>query len=425
MSAQELIPLFKSGKLSPVDVLKAQIARYEVVGEKTNSVTYTHFDEAMKQAKDSEKRYSNGTARKLESITIGVKDEHHDKGWIVTRGSNLLKDNEMDFVDPIVAKLKQDGAVLPIQTTVPEFYMTGVTWTKLWGVSRCPWNTKYAVGGSSGGSGGALAAGLCTLATGSDMGGSIRLPAAYNGLCGFKPSHGRVASPGTLAYFATTGPMARTFDDMVSMMNNMAGQTPHLPATLQKREMPHYYPSIKSLRIAHVGSMGLAYLDKDTKQGMTDAIADLKSAGATVDDVDVNLDFDWQKMVEVFIGGVLAGSMGPGLSDVANQTDNMTSYAGYFAKKAASGKFGPRQAADFEAFVNSFYAKISDAVFEKGYDAIVMPTLPTPHVPADYDQTIEGFKIEGEGKCTSHSSSHSPCRGMSSTGAQSSMCLPD
>ena len=397
MSAQELIPLFRSTKLSPVEVLKAQIARYEGVGEKTNSVTYTHFEEAMKQAQESETRYANGTARRLEGITVGVKDEHHDKGWIVTRGSKLLKDNKMDFVDPIVAKLKQDGAVLPLQTTVPEFYMSGVTWSKLWGVSRCPWNTNYSVGGSSGGSGGALAAGLCTLATGSDMGGSIRLPSAYNGLYGCKPSHGRVASSATLAYFSTTGPLARSFNDMVSLMNNMSGQTPHLPATLQRLDLPHYYPSIKGFRIAYVGSMGLAHLDSDTKHGMTAAIADLRSAGATVDDVDVKLGFDWQKMVEVFIGGVLAGSMGPGLSDVADQTDKMTSYAGYFAKKAASGAFGPKQAAEFEAFINSFYATISDAVFEQGYDAIVMPTLATPHVPADYDQTVEGFTVDGKG----------------------------
>lgn len=97
MTAEELIPLFRSGKLSPVDVLKAQIARYEAVGEKVNCVTYTHFEEAMKQAKESEKRYANGTARPLEGITVGLKDEHHDAGWTVTRGSILLKDNVMDL----------------------------------------------------------------------------------------------------------------------------------------------------------------------------------------------------------------------------------------------------------------------------------------------------------------------------------------
>lgn len=176
MSASELIPLFRSRKLSPADVLKAQIARFEEVGEKTNSTTDTHFDTALKQAQASEKRYADGSARALEGITVGEKDEHHDKGWIITRGSLLLKDNKMDHSDPIVTKLKRAGAVLSVQTTTPEFYMSGVTYSKLWGVSRCPWNTNYAVGGYSGGSGGSLAAGLCTIATGSDMGGSVWLP---------------------------------------------------------------------------------------------------------------------------------------------------------------------------------------------------------------------------------------------------------
>ena len=393
MSAEELVPLYRSGKLSPVDVLQAQIGRFDAVGDKTNSVTYTHFEAAMKQAKESEKRYANGTARALEGITVGVKDEHHDKGWIVTRGSVLLKDNKMDYADPIVTKLKKAGAVLNIQTTAPEFYMSGVTWSKLWGVSRCPWNLKYAVGGSSGGSGGALAAGLCTLATGSDMGGSVRLPCAYNGLYGFKPPFGRINTGSTLSHFSGTGPMARTFDDMVVLMNVMSGQTPHEPATLPKIVMPRDYRPIKGMRIANVGSMGLAHLDKDTDQGMAGALADLKKLGVEIDDV--KLDIDWPEMVEKFIGGVLAGPMGAGLAADAPRADEMTTYAAYFAKKAANPELGSKHAAEFEAYVQSLYAKISDAVFEKGYDAIVMPSLATPHVPADYDVSKEGFMLEG------------------------------
>ena len=393
MSAEELVPLFRSGKLSPVDVLKAQIARFEAVGGLTNSVTYTHFDAAMKQAKESERRYASGTARALEGITVGVKDEHHDKGWTITRGSLLLKDNVTDHVDPIVSKLKAAGAVLPIQTTVPEFYMSGVTWSKLWGVSRNPWNLKYAVGGSSGGSGGALAAGLCTLATGSDMGGSIRLPCAYNGLFGFKPPHGRVVSEEPFAYFSTTGPMSRTFDDMVSLMNVMSGQTPFQPATLPRMVMPHNYPTVKGMRLAHVGSMGLAYLDSDTRRSMSEAVDRLRSLGAEVEDVELSL--NWEEIVAKFIGGVMAGAMGAGLALNIDRVDDMTSYCGYFVRKAASGKYGSKQRAEFQGLVGSLYATISETVFKRGYDAIVMPTLATPHVPADYDQTVEGFMLEG------------------------------
>ena len=133
MPASVLIELFKARKLSPVDVLKAQIERFEKFNAKINCVTYTHFDTAMKQAKESEDRYFRGEIRPLEGVTCGVKDEHHDAGWIVTQGSVLNKDDRKDKPDFVVKKLKQAGAVLPIQTTVPEFYLHGVTFTKLWG----------------------------------------------------------------------------------------------------------------------------------------------------------------------------------------------------------------------------------------------------------------------------------------------------
>jgi len=396
MSAEELIPLFKTAKLSPVDLLKAQISRYEAVGKLTNSVTYTHFDTAMEQAKESERRYANGTARALEGITVAVKDEHHDKGWIITQGSNLFKDDRMDHADPIVTKLKEAGAVLHLQTTVPEFYLNGVTWTKLWGVSRCPWNLKYAVGGSSGGSGGSLAAGFCTLATGSDMGGSVRLPCAYNGLYGFKPPFGRIVTPIPLSYYSGTGPMARTFHDMALLHNVMTGQTPHGPATLPKLDMPLTYPGIKGMKIAYSAGLSLAPLDSDTKKGMTAAIEDLRSLGAEVVEIDLDPGFTGGEIMEIFSKGVLGTALGGVFASYIDRTDEMTDYAAYFVKKAAKGEYGAVEIAEYEAHIKDFYVRVSDAVFENGYDALIMPTLATPHVPADYDPTKGGLVVEGQ-----------------------------
>ena len=396
MSAEELIPLFRARKLSPVEVLKAQIARYEAVNDKVNCVTYTHFDSAMKQARESETRYLKGFARALEGITVGIKDEHHDAGWIVTQGSKILKDARMDHADPIVIKLKTAGAVMPIQTTVPEFYLSGVTYTKLWGVSRCPWNRKYAVGGSSGGSGGALAAGLCTLATGSDMGGSIRLPCAYNGLYGFKPPYGRVYTEIPLSYFSGTGPMARTFGDMAMMQNVISGRTPHSPSTLPKLDMPLEYPAIKGMRLAYSPNLGLVPIDKDTRAGMTNAIAVLRGLGAKVEEVKIDPGFSGDLIAEVFLKGALGGAMGGMLAELVEQTDQMTTYAAYFVKKAASGKYGPASLYKFEETVKDFYSRVADAVFENVYDALIMPTLATSHVPADYDLSKGGYVMEGK-----------------------------
>ena len=182
MPATLQIELFKRGTITPVDVLKAQKAEYDRTEKKVNAVTVAYWDKAMKMAKASAKRYKDGSYRPLEGISVGIKDEHYDKGWVVTQGSLVhKKDPPKDHADPIVAKLKAAGAIPVLQTTVPEFYFNFTQDTRAWGLSRNPWNLKYAVGGSSGGSGAALAAGYVTLATGSDMGGSIRIPSAFNG----------------------------------------------------------------------------------------------------------------------------------------------------------------------------------------------------------------------------------------------------
>lgn len=110
----------------------------------------------------------------------------------MTAGSELLADDTLKKSTPVVDLLAATGAVFHIQTTVPEFYFVPVAWSRLWGVTRNPWNLHFTVRGSSGDSGAALSCGMTTLATGSDMAGSIRIPSAFNGLYGFKPPHGRV-----------------------------------------------------------------------------------------------------------------------------------------------------------------------------------------------------------------------------------------
>ncbi len=395
MSASELLPLFRSRKVSPVEVLNAQIAQFNGVNEKVNCVTYTHFDAAMEAAKEAEKRWMNGTARALEGVTVGVKDEHHDAGWIVTQGSAVLKDNKKDHADTVVRFLKEAGAVMPIQTTVPEFYLNGVTWSRLWGVSRCPWNLKYAVGGSSGGSGGALAAGLCTLATGSDMGGSVRIPAAFNGVYGFKPPSGRVASSSPLLYIAGTGPLARTFEDMTRLQNVMAGQA-HEPTTLPKLEMPLSYPDIKGMRIAYTPGLGLLPLHDDTSKAMMLGIDRLKSLGATVEEVQIDPGFVADEIADIFKDYGLSGPLGAELGGMADQVDIMTPYAAAVVKAAGSGKYGPARLARYEAIVKELYKRVYDGVFNNGFDALISPTLATPHVPADYDLSIGGLEIKGQ-----------------------------
>ena len=136
MPASLQLELFRSRKLSPIDVLKAQIARHEAVDGKVNCTTYTYFDKAIKEALESEARWMEGNARPLEGITCALKDEHHEKGMIVTSGSIIDKDKRKDFTDELTAKLKAAGCVIHMQTTAPEFYVHGLTFSRLWGVTR-------------------------------------------------------------------------------------------------------------------------------------------------------------------------------------------------------------------------------------------------------------------------------------------------
>ncbi len=133
------------------------------------------------------------------------------------------------------------GAIVHARTTAPEFSCAGFTHSRIWGVTRNPWNPDFAVGGSSGGSGAALASGTATLASGSDIGGSIRIPAAYNGVVGFKPPYGRVPqeAPFNLDVYCHCGPMARTVADCALFENALAGPHPHDHASLRpKLELP-------------------------------------------------------------------------------------------------------------------------------------------------------------------------------------------
>ena len=255
---------------------------------------------------------------------------------------------------------------MSIQTTVPEFYLHFCTWTKLWGVTRNPWNLKYSVGASSGGSGAALAAGFCTIATGSDMGGSIRLPSAWNGLYGFNPPFGRVPTELPLARFSGSGPMARTFEDMVRMQNVIAGPHHTSISTLPHEHLPMRYPSIQGMKIAYVPDQGWAEVDKQARAATDAGVQILKDLGASVDLVDAKLDITDKWISETFSEMALSGSMGGGIAERKDQVDEMTSYGRYFTLKAASGKYGPAQAAAVEAKTRKLHAAFVSNVWSKG-----------------------------------------------------------
>jgi len=398
MPATELLSLFRSKELSPVEVLKAQLDRSEEVEDTLNNFIAVYPKEAMKAAKASEKRYIKGEALPLDGITCATKDELAIEGRPVTAGSVVLADNVAKKNDPLTDRLLADGAILHGITTVPEMYFAGVTWSDLWGVTRNPWNTKYTVGGSSGGSGGALAAGQTTLATGSDMGGSIRIPAAFCGLYGFKPPYGRIpASLGaTFLFPSTSGPMARTLRDMILLQNNMTGPTPQsLTALRPKLTLPLEYPGVRGMKIAYCVDQGWAEVESETEALFMSAIEGLRSQGAIVEEVDLGLDMTGNMIRLAITKALLSGSFGGQMQDLVAYSDQLTTYGRYFAEVAATG-MGPDEALEAANVQEALNIKVQEAVFTQGYSALIGPTMNTSGVPADYDPTQDSLEINGK-----------------------------
>lgn len=209
LTAEQALRCFRNRELSPVELMTAVINRTETVEPAINAFSFTYFEEALAAAQTAEKRYRDGTARPLEGIPLAVKDESYIEGQITTNGSLLLKDNVANSTSIIIQRLLDAGAIVHARTTTPEFSVAVFTWSKLWGVTRNPWNLAITPGGSSGGSAASLAAGTTTLATGSDIGGSIRVPASLCGLVGYKaPCHTAVfpkTRPGTSNITTTRG----------------------------------------------------------------------------------------------------------------------------------------------------------------------------------------------------------------------------
>ncbi len=383
-SVDDLVALFKAKKASPVDLLKAQIKRIETWNAKVNCITDAHFDAAMKEAQQSEERYRRGDPRPLEGITVAIKDEFARPGWRITQGSLVFKDSPPATENAaIIDFLEAAGAVMPIQTTVPEFYLFIGASTRAWGTTHNPWNLEYSPGGSSAGSGAALAAGFSTLALGSDMGGSIRLPASQNGLYGFRPPFGRVAS-GEVPY-STSGPMARQFSDLVHLQNAIVGPSDKVMAAIRPRlDYPAQYDDLSGWRIAVDWGAGLADVIPSVKAAMQKGIESLRGAGCVVDEVDCGFSKE-QKFV--FMRGLFATSIGTLLDISKANRDKLSPYMAEVLDLV--GPVGPAQADAAEALVGQLHQQVQERVFGKGYKILLMPTIATPLVKADMFKSKE------------------------------------
>ncbi|MDR2365736.1 MAG: amidase [Zoogloeaceae bacterium] len=289
-SAEELSTLYRQRKLSPVETTRAILAHIETHNPVLNAFALLDADAALAAARQSERRWHDGTQwSELDGVPATVKDLLLAKGWPTLRGSRVVNpDQDWNEDSPVVARLRESGVVLLGKTTTAEFGWKGFGDSPLTGVTRNPWNPAHTPGGSSGGSAAAAAIGFGPLHAASDGGGSVRQPAAFSGVFGFKPSFGRVAGypaahTGTLF---NVSPMTRTVRDAALLLNAIAR-----PDARDVHALPYdnrdwrldIEQGVKDLRIAFSPDLGYARVDPEIAELVARAAKSFGELGAKVE----------------------------------------------------------------------------------------------------------------------------------------------
>lgn len=269
LSATELGDRFRSGAVTPSEVLSAILDRVATVNPKVNAIVTLDESGARAAAEESSARWRAGRPLgPLDGVPITIKDNLEVAGLRCTWGSPAFA-NHLPQVDELpVARLRAAGAVIVGKTNCSEFAMVGHTDNAVFGVTRNPWHLGMTAGGSSGGAVAAVAAGLAPLALGTDGGGSTRRPAAHTGLVGFKPSIGRIARAGGLPplflHYEVCGPIARTVADVVLLTRALSASHPHDPASQALDSARSFEPlpqPPRPLKILHIPTFGQAPVD--------------------------------------------------------------------------------------------------------------------------------------------------------------------
>ncbi|MBK19097.1 MAG: Asp-tRNA(Asn)/Glu-tRNA(Gln) amidotransferase GatCAB subunit A [Rhodospirillaceae bacterium] len=293
----------KAGILSPVSLTETCLDRIEKYDPTINAFHTVFIEEARATAKQAESEIEAGNYRgPLHGIPIGIKDVFYMKGYKTTSNSRVMAEFEADEDAAVITKLRDAGAILIGQLNTYEFTFGGrPTFDALYPPARNPWNIERSTGGSSSGSGSAVAAGFCLGALGSDAGGSIRTPSAFCGIAGMKATYGRVSAFGDLPLsfsFDCVGPMTWTSEDSALMLQVLAGYDERDPGSVDTPVPDYVGPLNDGVRGLKVGVIRQFYTDDfEAPDEIVDAIdgigETLKELGATIGEVNVSPLGDW------------------------------------------------------------------------------------------------------------------------------------
>src|SRR5229473_3270331 len=289
----ELGARYRKRDLSPVEVTQALLARIEKLDPILHAFVTLTADSALTEARAAEEALRRGDARPLLGIPVAHKDIYLTRGVRTTGGSALLADWIPDEDATCVQRWRAAGT-LQLGKLITHEFAFGLQFPgHRFPPARNPWNLDHIPGGSSSGSGAALAAGLVTGATGSDTGGSIRGPAAFCGLAGIKPTYGRASRAGVMTLSWTldhTGPMARTAEDCAYLLQAMAGHDPADPASSRAPVDDYLAPlgrDVRGLRIGVPRAYFFEGVDPEVARAFEEALRTLRGLGAEVSDVEI------------------------------------------------------------------------------------------------------------------------------------------
>lgn len=287
----ELTAQLAQKEISPVELMRETLRRIGETQPTLNAFTAMRDEDALlADARDAEERIGRGEGRLFEGIPLGVKDLEDAAGLVTSYGSVPFKNNLAERDSIQVERLRAAGAIVVGKTNAPEFGYTAFTKNLLFGVTKNPWDLERSPGGSSGGSSAAIAGGVIPLATASDGGGSVRIPASLTGCFGLKGSYGRIPNgPQGLWVMddtAVDGPLTRCAEDAAMHLDAVAGVHPLDPNSLPHpgksfraslRELP------KGLRIAFSPDLGFAVVQKDVAEVVADAAHVFQELGHEVE----------------------------------------------------------------------------------------------------------------------------------------------
>jgi aspartyl-tRNA(Asn)/glutamyl-tRNA(Gln) amidotransferase subunit A len=284
----------RARELSPLELTDSYLRRIERLNPHLNAYITVCAERAREDARRATDELAAGKARgPLHGIPIALKDLYETAGIRTTAGAKIHADHVPAHDCPVAARLRAAGTILLGKLNTHEYAYGVTTNNPHFGPTRNPWNPEHIPGGSSGGSGAAIAAGLATATTGTDTGGSIRMPASVCGVVGLKPTYGRVSKAGVLPLsylFDHTGPITRTVEDAALVLNAIAGYDPS-DATSVRTPVPDYTAELgaglRGLRIGVARDYFFAELDPEVEQAIEQAIAELRRLGADVRDVKI------------------------------------------------------------------------------------------------------------------------------------------